>query len=52
MTIVRRSVSPDVRSVAAQVVSHTARFGGVEVVSSPDMQGVNEKPEVPEDGNQ
>lgn len=50
--VVRRSFSPDVRSVAARVVSHTARFGGVEVVSSPDMQGVNEKPEVPEDGNQ
>jgi hypothetical protein len=49
--VVRRSFSPDVRTVAAQVVSHTARFGGVEVVSSPDMQGVRKKPEDPEDGN-
>lgn len=49
--VVRRSFSPDVRTVAAQVVSHTARFGGVEVVSSPDMQGVRKKPEDPEDGD-
>jgi hypothetical protein len=37
--VVRRSFSPDVRTVAAQVVSHTARFGGVEVVSSPEYAG-------------
>lgn len=40
MAMARRSCSPDVSSVAAQVVSHAVRFGRDEVVSRSRVQGV------------